>query len=220
MSLAIHGQKIERILVVDDEPAARDSFSYIVEDMGIEPVCQNEPLIDLSSFVVLVRKKADAVLSDYRLTPGNYAGFQGDALVATCYKDGVPAILCSSLSDIDTLVNRRLIRYIPALLRTSNPEPEQLAKALECCISEIDGHLSARRKPRRALIRVVDLDKERGIFYVVLPGWNTRKKICVTFEAVPSEIEGLLEPGRRFHAQVNLGAEHYGELYFDEWEPE
>lgn len=82
MAIALAGREINRVLVVDDDPAARDSFSEILADMGLSPISEPGPLDDLRKFVEAVPKIADAVFADYKLKPRNYSIFQGDSLVA------------------------------------------------------------------------------------------------------------------------------------------
>lgn len=220
MSIALAGREIKNILIVDDDPEARDAFSEIITDMGLIPICELGPLDDLEAFVKLVPKKADAVFADYRLKPRNYAVFEGDFLVANCFRHDIPAVLCTSYEAADFMLDRKLVREIPVLLRNTNPEPDDIEGALEKCISELQGHVTPSRRPWRSLVRVYDIDIDRGFFYVIVPGWDARAKIRLDLENVPGEIQELVKPGKRFHAQVNIGAKSAYELYFDEWETE
>lgn len=75
-------------------------------------------------------------------------------------------------------------------------------------------------RPWRALIRVCDVDHDRGSFSVVVPGWNSQVKVRLDLEEVPDEIRRLVEPDKRFHARVNIGAESKSDLHFEDWESE
>ena len=68
-------------------------------------------------------------------------------------------------------------------------------------------------------MRVYDIDRDRGFFYVVVPGWDVRAKVRLDLDSLEEEIKCLVEPGKRFHAKVNIGAQSSRDLYFDEWEP-
>lgn len=220
MELAFAGRKINHVLVVDDDPAARDALSEIIVDMGLSPISEPGPLENLSAFVNSIRQKADAVLSDYRLKPRNYSVFEGDSLVAECFSHKIPAVLCTAYEAADFMLDRRLVRKIPVLLRNTSPEPDDVKAALERCIAELQGCVAPSRRPWRTLVRVYDIDRDRGFFYVIVPGWDVRAKVRLDHEKVPEEISRLIAPGRRFHAQVNIGAESAHDLYFDEWETE
>jgi CheY-like chemotaxis protein len=220
MGISLAGRQINNILVVDDDPAARDSFSEIIADMGLNSECESGPLDDLKAFVDSVSERADAVFSDYRLKPRNYSVFEGDSLVAECFSHDIPAVLCTTYEAADFMLDRRLVRRIPVLLRDTNPEPDDVAAALEKCISELQGHVAPSRKSTRALVRVNDIDLDRGFFYVVVPGWDVRAKVRLDLYNVPTEIRKLVKPDKRFHAQVNTGAQSAHDLYFDEWETE
>jgi hypothetical protein len=64
------------------------------------------------------------------------------------------------------------------------------------------------------------VDRERELFYVILPGWRGNEKVRLNFDDLPGSIKPLIEKGKRLHAQVNLGADHFRDLYFDAWEVE
>lgn len=220
MALALAGREIENILVVDDDPGARDSFAETIADMGLNPIEEAGPLENLIPFVESVRLKADAVFSDYRLKPRNYSVFEGDSLVAECFSHNIPAVLCTAYEAADFMLDRRLVRRIPVLLRDTSPEPDDVGAALEKCIAELEGRVAPSRRPWRTLVRVNDVDPGRGFFYVVVPGWDVRTKVRLDLGNVPDGIRALIEPGKRLHAQVNIGALSAHDLYFDEWEQE
>lgn len=219
MALKLGKHTVDRVLVVDDDESARQGYSYSIEDLGLKPILQSQRLQPLSHFVAAVRKRADAVFSDYRLRIGsNYAAYDGDALVAACYKRNIPAVLCTTFTDVDSLVNRRHLRYIPVLLRTNNPEPDAIAEGFRQCISEFAGNFLPTRKPWRTLVRVFDIDTTRKECHVVIPGWDMDKKILLHLESIPISLRREIQPGKRLHAQVNLGADGYSGIYFDKWE--
>ena len=87
---------IERILVVDDDAGAREGFGYPIEDLGITPVSEPGPITDLERFVEEIPDRAQAVVCDYRLkTDGAYSSFNGDEVIAACYRRGIPGLLCT-----------------------------------------------------------------------------------------------------------------------------
>lgn len=211
---------IERILIVDDDSAAREGFGYPIEELGITPVPEQGPITDLHRFLEEVPRRAQAVLCDYRLkTDGRYSSVNGDELVAACYRQGIPGLLCTQYSDVFVEMNRRLRRFIPALLTTSSPTPQVIDAALRRCRDELAGSVHPARRPWRTLVRVHDAE-EANYCHVVVPAWNPHKKIRLYFQDVPEEVRPRMGAGARLHAKVNIGADSFEEIYFDEWEPE
>lgn len=219
MQLRIGTRTLDRILVVDDDVNARQGYGYPIEDLGLTPIFQKKPLGELKIFMSGLRRKADAVFSDYRLRiQSGYARFDGDVLVAECYRKGIPAILCTTYTDVDSHLNRENLRYIPVLLRTNDPPPEVIRDGYAKCIDELKGNFLPSRKAWRTLIRVYDVDTSQHECHVVIPGRNLEEKITLRLNDLPSNIKDQVTPDKRFHAQVNLGAESFRELYFTNWE--
>ncbi len=208
---------IERILIVDDDSSAREGFGYPLEELGITPVPEPGPITDLQRFVEEVPGRAQAVLCDYRLkTDGRYSSVNGDELVAACYRRRIPGLLCTQYSDVFVEVNRR---FIPVLLTTSSPTPEVIDAALRRCQDELAGSVHPARRPWRTLVRVHDAE-EADYCHVVVPVWDPHKKIRLYYQDVPEEVRQRVKAGARLHAKVNVGADSFEEIYFDEWEPE
>jgi len=218
MPITIQDRTISRVLVVDDNPAAREGFGYPIEELALVPVSEDGPLTDIGTFIAQLPGKADAILCDYHLMKHDYASFNGDELTAACYKEGIPALLCTQFTDVDVTLNRNCLRYIPSLLRTSSPDPATIASSLDRCLQEIKGSFHPARKPWRTLVRVGDVGGDDRYCYVVVPAWNPRKQVRLYLDNLPADIRPLLCPGKRLHAQVNIGAPAYEELYFVEWE--
>jgi len=220
MSLTMQDTSITRVLIVDDEPGARTGFGFFVEELGLEPIEENGPIEDVGAFIEQFPSKADALLCDYHLKKRNYANFDGDILAAACFKAQIPSLLCTSFTDIDFVLNKQCLRYIPAILKTVTPEASEIAASFEKCKAEMSGKYHSTRKPWRQLVRVHEVDEDGEYFYVVVPGFDHESKIRLYIDNLPEEIQSLVKPGKRFHAKVNSGAESYESLYFDEWETE
>lgn len=211
---------IRRVLVVDDNEQSREGYGYPLEEMGLIPVFQNKRIpVNLKSFVAAIPSRADAVFSDFRLTiQPNYARLDGDALVAACYQRGIPAILCSTFADVESHLNRMLLRYIPSLLRQNDPGPAVVEKAFTDCLREIKGQFRPGRRPWRTLVRINDVDDTATECHVIIPAHSVSEKIGIHVADLPRHIQPLIRPEARFHAEVNVGAESSGEIYFDKWE--
>ena len=213
----IHDREVGRVLIVDDEPAARDGYAYPVEELGLEPGKVQGPVGAPESFIARVTP-SDVVVCDYRLKKHDYAACNGDVLVAECYKAGIPAVLCTTFTDAGFTIRRYCLRFIPVVLNTNSPEPETLIEAWKKCLTEMRGIFHPARKPWRTLVEVEEVDSDRGFFYVVVPAWDAHKKVRIDNDGMPDEILKRLQPGRRFHAEVNTGAESHEDLFFVSWE--
>jgi len=212
-SLQLATRAVERVLIVDDDKGVRQSFSYPVEELGLLPIDQEEPLPSLTTFLDDAQSKSDAAICDHRLrVAGHYAPFNGAELVAGLYRVGFPALLCTRWHQAGVGDIRRFRRYIPVLLNPSDLDPETLRVGLEVCSNELAGSFQPHRRPWRTQIRVEDIDEEAGFVGVIIPAWNPTEGVRLQLADVPGV------QGKEFlYAQVNLGAERQEELYF-EWE--
>ena len=213
--IEIQGRTIERALIVDDEEDARNAYKYVIEDMKLSPLQITGPVNDLPTFIHSIEPN-DAVLCDYHLKKRTYAKWDGDRLVAECFRAGVPSVLCTTIADAP--IRRDFLRYIPGLLKTGTPEPAELRGAWEKCVLELDGRFEPRRRAWRTLVRIADVDPDHRCVYVIVPAWNVDRKVPIHNDNLPPEIQTLVEPGRRFHALVNTGAKSHRDLFFDGWE--
>ena len=216
--IAIHGRQIERALIVDDEPEARNAFEYVIEDMGIRPQQVTGRLRnDIDPFVSSI-EPTDVILCDFHLKKHSYAPCNGDKLMAVCFQAGFPGVLCTTIPEAP--IRRDYLRYIPGVIRTGNPEPDKLIQGWKRCLLEQEGCFEPARRSWRTLVRVDHVEPEGRWFYAVVPSWHVRTKVMIDYDALPREFHDLVEPGRRFHAAVNTGAESAQDLFFDSWESE
>lgn len=214
--IRIGSREIERVLIVDDNPEARQAHEYVIEDMGLSPskvenICNGNG----QSFLDSIRY-TDAILCDFHLKNHDYAQYNGDWVMRQCFRKGILGALCTSIQEAP--IRRDYLRYIPGLLRNGNPNPDELCSALEKCEEELVGKLLPSRRPWRTLVRVGDIDREHKCFYAVIPAWNPQVKVRIDFDNLPENIRPLVKPDHRFHALVNTGANDSADLYFDEWE--
>ncbi len=225
MSLQIEGRTIQKVLVIDDEEDSREAWGFSVEDLGLVPVPVRGPLTNIERFLIQIPRKADAILCDYHLKTTPYANFNGDDLVASCYKQELPGVLCTRFLDADIDIMRRHLRSIPALLKPSELDPDTLKRGLERCIREFRGEFDPSRKSWRTLIRIEDIEDIEPMgsiswFYVIIPGWNPAEAVRLPLDLLPSPLQRAIKPGIRLHARVNVGAESQQSLYFEDWEPD
>lgn len=220
MVLTLADKQINRIRVVDDDPSARDGYGFTVEDLDVEPDLIEGPLPEITEFVEQTATGADAALIDFHLRKKNYAGFDGAEPTAMLNANGFPAVLCTRYADNDIDRIRPYRKYIPALFRPDELEPDSLARGFEQCIAEHQGKLPPSRTPWRTLVRVEEIENEDKprFFYIIVPAWDPAEGLRLRFEDLPADVRQVIEPGKRLHARVNIGAEDQEELYFYDWE--
>ena len=214
--MQLHDRSITRALIVDDDPEARHSYEYVIEELGLEPLPVPGPVDDVSAFIDTI-EPSDVLVCDYHLRKRNYAVCDGDELLAECYKANVPGVLCTTFTD--ALLRRDCLRYIPGLIKSGNPEPHDLVSGWGRCLSELNGDFDPSRRPWRTLVRVAELDLDREFVYVIVPPWDVRKKIRIDLDSMPLEVRDVLTLDRRLHAFVNTGADSHEDLFFERWEP-
>lgn len=76
----------------------------------------------------------------------------------------------------------------------------------------------------RTLIRVTAVDREVGLITVTVPAWDAHTPVMLLREldGLPDDLWSWLTSKRyipiRLYAEVNIGAENWWELIFEDWE--
>lgn len=70
----------------------------------------------------------------------------------------------------------------------------------------------------RTLVRITDVNRDKGVMEFVLPGWSSELKITRPIGDLSEDIQKALEPGLRVHADVNLAAERAFDIELKNWE--
>lgn len=208
---------VESVAIVDDQPAARDVLKFVVVDANFEPKPIEGPLPALEKFADQLVATADSAVCDQLLMTREYAKFNGAELVSVLYDRKFPAVLCTDYEDTMADDIRRYRSKVPVLLRPAELTEDSLAQSLEVCIRELDCGYSAKRKPWRAQIRILDAELDRNRVYVEVPAWSDQM-IRLDSTDIPVDITARFTPEFRCFAEVNLGAEKPEELFFRSWE--
>lgn len=216
---------IERVLVIDDEPMAREGNEWLLEDGDFQPVPIDGPLNpDPSAFAKEAAHNGtnvQAALCDQRLgIRSGYAAYLGSELVSKWYAYRFPAVLCTKYEDAAMNDIRPLRRWIPALLTPDelHEDPDVFVRACQECIYEFDVGFRPHREPWRAQVYVAEVDEERRHFWVELPAWEQKVRVRLRIRDLPRDLCESLRSDSRLFAKVNLGAERIEDLYFWEWE--
>jgi hypothetical protein len=218
LALKVLNRTIETVAIVDDQPEARESYEFSVIDAQLSPVLEEGPLPDLGRYQEVIRERADALLCDHRLRVRAYASFDGAELVARCYEQGFPAVLCTRYQDAVPYEIRAYRERIPVLLEPSDLDPATLLKAFRDVVKELVEGPGPRRRAWRTQVHVVDVDDPLDLLLVELPGWHSPSVVRLRLSQVPKNVRSLMRSCYRCHAKVNIGAEEAHELYFKDWE--
>lgn len=218
MLQTLDGSALHKVAVIDDEPDVRASYADYLEDLGLEPVDEKGPLDTLKSFVERSRQRSDAAICDHRMKPSNYASFDGAQLVSEYYQRCFPALLCTRFEDdIDEI--RPYRKHIPILLNWEDlMDPDTIRFSFERLVAELRGEIPPSRRLWRTLVRVYDVDRERGFVHIFIPGWDPRKGLRLRIQDIPSAVERQLHDDSRLYVHANIGAENHEDLFFERWE--
>ncbi len=219
MSRTILGQEVSRVKIVDDDPTARSAMVFTISDADFLALPDVGPLPELEEFVQSAKHSVDAVVCDHRLN-GTYAKFNGAEAAAHLYKEKCPAVLCTRWNTADIDAMRQYIRYIPSLLSTDDVNPETITAGIARCIQEFKNDPAPSRKPWRTLIAVESVARDLlpPLFYIAIPGWDSKEIVRLQLDLIPEEQRVWIQPGFRFFAAVNKGAERPEELFFSNFE--
>ena len=163
----------------------------------------------------ILRQNADAVVCDHRLTPRNYAAFQGAEAVSALYDIGFPAILVTAWSTQDVDNIRPFRRKIPVIIQSGNLDSQTLMEFIMQCQNEFDNNFVKERQPWRVMIRIQEVDASYA--FAVIPSWDPRVELRLPLSIFPAHC-GRIVQGTRLFAEVNIGASKTEDLYFDNFE--
>lgn len=219
----IAGVKIDRVSIIDDDPANRDGYRLQVEDSNLTPVLESGPFRTLHGCVSHVKGSVEAVLSDYKLRVKNFAEFNGAELLAALYDQRIPAVMCTRYESIEVAHIRPYLSRIPALIRPDELNADAFVAALTQCIGEFNGKFVQARKAWRVAVQLEEIETEPGqgtTVVVSIPSWSSGIVVRLRADEFPAAIRSHVVEGARLYAKVNAGAERLEELYFADWEVE
>lgn len=207
--------------IIDDDASDAQVRKYQVEEAGVKPVVFENGFSGLADLVKSVQAaKVEGIICDHRLKIRNYAPFNGAEAVARLFDANIPAVLVSKYAQIDVEADIRPYREkIPVLLSKDDLDPDSLIAGLLKCRSELTGAVPLSRRPRRTLVRIDEVDQERGIVDAFIPAWNPNQAVRFPLSVIPVQYRQGLKPDDRFFAQVNTDAGNSEELFFRAFEP-
>lgn len=219
-----------RVAVVDDVNRYAVTAAGIAEEAGLVPSIISEEHGPFGHTGQLFERVKDlncnAVICDHRLSQVPFAAFTGAEFVADLYSRGIPGVLLSTFSAIDSDTSIRLHRArIPSLIGRNNLDPDHILDGLSRCNDELSGRIVPERRPRRTLVRVVDVTTEGGepVVDAILHVWNPAEAIRFPLRVIEDQqiVETLsvaFDGELRLFAKVNVGCHSESELFFQEFE--
>jgi hypothetical protein len=79
-------------------------------------------------------------------------------------------------------------------------------------------NINPKNRMWRTLVRVTRSD-QNGVG-LIIPGWNVKKEVFCSYQAIPPDIFKDMKKDSRYHVGCNIGAEKAEDLCFDGWEKE
>lgn len=223
-----------RVAVVDDREGQAQTAAGIAEEADLVPSIFSETAGSFGSPHQLLERVrsagCDAVICDHRLSQTGFASFTGAEFVANLFREGIPGVLLSTFSAIDSETSIKLYRAeIPSLMDRGALDPDELLTALKRCESELAGQIAPERLLWRTLVRIESTSSESEIPVVdaIVHTWNPNHAVRFPLDLIEApDIRDALTTGHRtptrLFARVNIGCRSESELYFRdfEWAPE
>ena len=219
MTMTIEGRTLRRIAVVDDDESVRASYIDDLRDLDVELVEVSGLQGDVSTAWESSIGNCDAVVTDLVLKRSGYAPFNGGVLAVESRRRRIPAILCTSYSDVNQELLRRERRHVAAILPQALFDLDLIRDGLRRSIGELEGRFIPERRPWRTQIEIVDAPSGADYVWVIVMGRSPNEKVKVYTGELPLEVQTDINSGKILHALVNTGAKSAQDLYFDEWEP-
>jgi CheY-like chemotaxis protein len=205
----------DRVAVIDDEPDGRDTIVDLLGEQHFEPI----PIIgpfgsDIDRLIAEVdRADPGFVICDHRLTAKQYATFTGLQVVERLIESKRPAMLITTFQEPDLIALRAARSRIPVIKGRDGFQYEQVIRFREIVRRELADQPVASRKPHRVILRVADV-RTRDID-IVVPSWNRDHAFILPKMQLANAVRNAVRKGDYLLGDVNIGATHEDEIYFD-----
>lgn len=223
-----------RVAVIDDIIGQAETTAGIAEEARLMPSIISEAhgvFTYTQQLLELVQDNdCSAVIADHRLSQTGFASFTGAEFVANLYDQGMPAVLLSTFSAIDSDTSIKLHRArIPSLIPRNGLDPREIMVGLKLSESELAGHTSAERRAWRTLVRIEGISKEGEIPVVeaIVHTWKPDLAIRYPLELIENlslrqHLANNCSWPVRLFAEVNVGCDEANDLFLRsfEWAPE
>ena len=194
-----------RVAVVDDREGQAETAAGIAEEADLVPSIFSETAGTFGSTDQLSQlvfsAGCDAVICDHRLSQTGFASFTGAEFVANLFRQGIPGVLLSTFSAIDSETTIKLHRAeIPSLIDRSALDPDELLAALRRCESELAGEVAPERRLSRTLVRIESISSESEIpvLDAIVHTWDANHAVRFPLDLIEDpDIRHALTTGHR-----------------------
>ena len=219
-----------RIAVIDDERRQAETAAGIAEEAGLHPVVisEGDGIFFMPDQLLDSLRSANctAAICDHRLSQTQFAQFDGAEFLSALFREQIPGVLLSTFTAIDGDTSIRLHRaQIPYIIPRNGLAPDEIFRGLELCNAEFTGDPPPERVARRTLVRVVDFTDygSAAVVDAIVHTWDPDTAVRFPLAVVENpDIRSILSEGQgvglRLFAEVNVGCENAGELFFRSFE--
>ena len=223
-----------RVAVVDDIVGQAETTAGFAEEARLVPsiISEGDGVFQYPQqlFEFVQDSKCSAVICDHRLTQTGFASFTGAEFVANLYDQGIPAVLLSTFSAIDSETSIKLHRArIPSLLPRNDLDPGKIMVGLNRAQSELAGDVAPERRQWRTLVRIEGVSREgetpfaEAIVHTWKPDLAIRYPLALIEDlSIKQHLMSNHSWPVRLFAQVNVGCDDANDLFLQsfEWAPE
>jgi hypothetical protein len=213
-----------RVAIIDDLEDSRNQTKDELASFGVCPVVLSGPFDSAASMVRAIKDvRAEAAIFDYKLNTNDFSRDSGAAGASSTYCEHISAMLVTKYSKADLPDIRPYRRWIPDVVFPDDLDYDCLMNSIAICRSEFEGTFRVTRRPWRAQVRVEGFDRRPSghlFLDLIVPGWNSERVIRTAVHPIDMDRLTDVKEGNRYHARVNLGAEHQDDLYISGFEPQ
>lgn len=216
--------------IINDDESDQYTWRLQIEEAGYLPYVVQRPsgrgFETVEELAQEVESHARFAVFDHRLSPKGFAQFTGAQVVATLYdrKQTAP-LLVSGFEKMDAETTIRMYRQkVPVLISSgefSRDDPETIRACFDTCGRELwQGEVPLTRRTLRTIVQIEERTFDSGIEVVdaFVPGWNTEDRVRFPLNLIDPTMRSRAQPGQRFFAWVNTGAERDEDLFFSDFE--
>jgi hypothetical protein len=216
---------IANVLILDDDPASRNSLVRSVQTAGMQTIAPPGPFGTMDELRDFARAQGVThAVTDHRLRERNFSSFLGANAAAALNVMKIAPILVTAFGqqDMDHDIRPHL-GFIPRIIRQRDVKPNILREALECSANEvIHGHFPRSRRKYRSIVSVENVVQGQrfglGELRLMVRQWRKDVTVGYPLSGLPHNIQRALVPGLLLIAQVNIEAESPDTLFLMEFE--
>ena len=211
-------QPSSRVMVIDDDEDGCEEIMEMLRDSNFEAQTVKGKFGNRLDLLVDEIKLRDPefVICDNRLQPRQLAQFYGIEVVRRLVALSCPAMLLTTYASPDRLALRRSRFDVPVIVQRDNFSPERLNDYYDVCRREINKDPVDARRPHRSLIRIESVTAgEMHQVDAIVSAWRPDHAVSIPIECISENLRDKVQSGMYLLGDVNIGAEHEDDLFFN-----